>query len=588
MRLITHPTIALVLYSIMIAECAISGIRDSANSHSSASLSDVCTPSYVTAHLPTPGFHLGLTIDDESVTANPVTGASSNGSVWFPDTTVDYCNVTLSLSHDGRDDDTVVLTVWLPSPENFQNRYLATGGGGYAITGGTTNLPGGVSYGAVSTTTDGGFGQYASNTLATFLSANGTEDWEKIYAFGYKAIQEQIIVGKAFTKSFFNMTETNTTLYSYYQGCSEGGREGLSQVQRFTELDGVIIGAPALRFAFQQVQHLYSGVVENDLGYAPPPCELLKIMNATIDGCDALDGRVDGVVARNDLCSLQFDLNATIGLPFSCAASANTPAQSGTVSTEAVAVAKKILDGLHTSDGKRAYFTYTPSSTYTDAQTTYNNATQSWDSPVTGFGGSFVEVLLDLLQGSTLPNLDGVTYDTLRDWIWEGWNKYNDVLMTNWPDLTPYRDHGSKILTFHGESDYSIPTASSVRYYESVRSVLYPGMSYNDSVAAMDDWYRLYLVPGGSHCAVNAYEPNGPWPQTNIAVMIDWVENGNTPNTLNATVLQGSRKGSNQQICPWPLRPIWNNNGTDMECEYDQKSIDTWLYDIDAFPMPVY
>lgn len=330
------------------------------------------------------------------------------------------------------------------------------------------------------------------------------------------------------------------------------------------------------------------------MGYYPPPCELEKIMNETITACDALDGKADGVVSRTDLCTMSYNINATLGLAYSCAAapatafSAATPAQDGTVSAQGIALAQKILEGLHDDEGKRAYFSYTPSSTFTDAQTQYNNETGEWELAVTSLGGSFVQVLLNLEEGENLADLDNVTYSTLRDWIWKGWNRYNDVLMTNWPDLSPLKNAGAKILHYHGESDYSIPTASSVRYYESVRSVLNPGATYNESIEAMNDFYKLFLVPGGSHCNYNAYEPNGPWPQTNLAVLIDWVENGKEPVTLNATVLQGENFGQSQQICAWPLRPLWANNGTSMDCVYDQSSIDSWQYDLDAFPMPVY
>lgn len=379
------------------------------------------------------------------------------------------------------------------------------------------------------------------------------------------------------------------------QGCSEGGREGWSQPQRFADAyDGATIGAPAFRFAFQQVQHLYSNVVEQTLGYYPPPCELEKIMNETISNCDGLDGKLDGVVSRTDLCTASYNISSTLGLSYSCAATSASPyasaapAQVGTVSAQGIAVAQKILDGLHDDEGKRVYFSYTPSSTWTDAATSYNNATGEWELSVTSLGGSFVQVLLDLKEGDNIANLDNVTYSTLRDWMYKGWNRYNDDLMTNWPDLSPYKNAGGKIIHFHGESDYSIPTESSVRYWNSVRKTLNPGATYNDSVAAMDDFYKLFLVPGGSHCAPNAYEPNGPWPQTNLAVLIDWVENGVEPQTLNATVLQGSNVGQNQQLCAWPLRPLWANNGTTMDCVYDQTSIDSWDYDLDSFLMPVY
>lgn len=82
-------------------------------------------------------------------------------------------------------------------------------------------------------------------------------------------------------------------------------------------------------------------------------------------------------------------------------------------------------------------------------------------------------------------------------------------------------------------------------------------------------------------------QANGPFPQTNLAVMINWVENGVTPQTLNATHLAGDYEGQNAHLCAWPLRPYWAD-GEKMECVYDQASINTWKYDFDAYDMPLY
>jgi tannase len=227
-------------------------------------LGDVCKTSYAVSSLPVSGFYTGITIDSASVSANPVTNTSVSGQVMFPDATFDFCNVTFAYTHDGRDDQ-VLVNYWLPTPDNFQNRYLSTGGGGLAINSGTTSsgsLPGGVMYGAVSGITDGGFGGFDVQVDEVLLQANGTLNWEAVYMFGYQAHRELSVIGKAFTRQFFNMS--NTKLFSYYQGCSEGGREGWSQIQRFgDEWDGAIVGAPAMRYSFQQIQHLYSNVVEN-------------------------------------------------------------------------------------------------------------------------------------------------------------------------------------------------------------------------------------------------------------------------------------------------------------------------------------
>lgn len=108
-------------------------------------------------------------------------------------------------------------------------------------------------------------------------------------------------------------------LYTYFEGCSDGGREAMSQVQRWgEEYDGVVAGAPAFRFAQQQVHHVYPATVEKTMGYFPPPCALDKIVNATIDG------RTDGIISRTELCQLDFNLSSLTGEPYYCAAESST------------------------------------------------------------------------------------------------------------------------------------------------------------------------------------------------------------------------------------------------------------------------
>jgi tannase len=579
---------------MLLIQCALAAVVSLATAAQAVTLNDVCTTSYVRASLPADGFYMGITIDPASVSAIPQTNTRVSGQHMFPDAVFDYCNVTFAYSHAARNDQ-VLVNYWLPTPANFQNRYLSTGGGALAINSGTTtngSLPGGVIYGAVSGLTDGGFGSFTNQLNTVLLLANGTLNWDAVYMFGYQAHHELSVIGKAFTREFFNMS-ADTKLFSYYQGCSEGGRQGWSQVQRFgDQFDGAITGAPAVRWTEQQVQHLYSSVVEQTLDYYPPPCEMAKIVNETIAACDALDGKVDGVVARTDLCKLHFNTHTTIGKSYYCAAASGSPAQSGTVTEKGVAVANQIIDGLHDLNGLRVFFSYQPTATFDDAVTVYNSETRAWEISLTGpgslSGSEFVAGFLQLLDTFTLSNFGNVTYDTLAQWMNQGWHTYADSLETNWPDLTPFHNAGGKIIQFHGESDDQIPTASSVRYHQSVRQIMYPNLSFNASSEALGDWYRLFLVPGAGHCAPDALQPNGPFPQTNLAVLIDWVEHGATPVTLNATVLQGDNIGQNAQICAWPLRPYWPTSASEMECQYDQASIDSWLYDLDAIKMPVY
>jgi tannase len=563
----------------------------------SLSLDDVCTVSHVQNSLPAEGSISGIEVDLSSVTASPVYSASTASENFFPAADdFAYCNVTLSYAHTGKNDK-VNLKFWLPSPSSFKNRYLATGGGGFAINSGEGSLPGGVIYGAVAGTTDGGFGGFSVNLDDIILKGNGSLNYDPLFMFAYKAIGENTKLGKMLTGSFYGTTEK---IYTYYQGCSEGGREGWSQVQRNPdEYDGVITGAPAFRFAQQQVAHLYSNVVEKTQEYYPPPCELAKIVNETIAFCDPLDGVTDGVVSRTDLCLLQLDMASFVGKPYSCAASTGgggmgppgsgspTPAQNGSITAEGAKLATTIINGLHTTDDKRGYISYQPSSGFSDAQTKYSNATGKFELSINSMGGEWVTKFLQEVELDNLPSLENVTYDMLVDWMTQGMIKYADTLQTTLPDLTAYQAHGGKVLHFHGESDDSIPAGSSVHYHESVRKIMYANQTFNASQEALGDWYRLFLVPGAGHCAPSTLQPNGPFPNTNLQVMIDWVENGVKPTTLAAQVLSGSNQGKKGQLCAWPLRP-YGGNSTTQGCVYDQKSIDTWMYDFDAYKIPVY
>ncbi|KAJ5712374.1 hypothetical protein N7493_008842 [Penicillium malachiteum] len=360
---------------------------------------------------------------------------------------------------------------------------------------------------------------------------------------------------------------SDTKLWSYYDGCSEGGREGWSQVQLGSDLDGAVTGAPGMHFSFQQIQHLWSQFVEYQLNYYPPYCELEKIVNLTTDACDALDGRIDGVVSRTDLCKLHFNLNSTIGESYSCSKTAEIidfmpyiPAQNGTVTKEGVAVAQEILNGAHDNLGRRIYMSYQPTAQFQDAVTSYNETTGEYGAYFVEQSAQWVEIGLNLLTNiSALSSFEGVTRDTFRDWIATGFQRHYDSLETTWPDLSVWHDAGRKIM--------------------------YPNLSYNQSIAELDDWYRLFLIPGGAHCGANSLQPIAPWPETTFSTLIDWVENGIEPKTLNGNI---QSTGKQQQICGWPLRPLFTNNGTDAECVHDQKSIGTWKYDLDAFKMPTF
>jgi tannase len=120
---------------------------------------------------------------------------------------------------------------------------------------------------------------------------------------------------------------------------------------------------------------------------------------------------------------------------------------------------------------------------------------------------------------------------------------------------------------------------------------MYPNSTSDESLEALEDWYQFYLIPGAAHCGVNSLQPDGPYPESNMETMINWVENGIKPTRLNATVQGGAYEGDIQMLCQWPTRPLWSGNDTGVdtfECVNDTASIESWTYEFDAFRVPIY
>ncbi|GLA51228.1 hypothetical protein AnigIFM63604_007580 [Aspergillus niger] len=574
------------------AAAATVALAASARAANSSSLASLCTVSHVQSALPANGTLLGIDLIPSSVTAKTTTERGSE---------TEYCAVSVSYVHTGTTDE-IVLNYGFPSPADFKNRFYVAGGFGYSL---STSSTGGLEYGAVGGATDAGYGALNGTTVDEVnLSGNGTINWDPIFMFAYQALGEMTTVGKPLTRAFYGLAD-DAKVYTYYEGCSDGGRQGMSQIQRYgDEYDGAIIGAPAFRYGQQQVNHLFSSVVEQTLDYYPPTCELEKIVNATIAACDPLDGRTDGVISRTDLCQLDFNLTSIIGEPYHCAAEVSTslgfnfnkrndgtstsytPAQNGNVTAEGVAVAQTIYNGLFNTAGERAYLSYRIGSEFSDGETAYDNSTGTWGVDIPSTGGEFVTRFVELVELSNLETLNNVTYDTLVDWMNTAMVRYMDTLQTTLPDLTTFKSTGGKVIHYHGENDPSVPTASSVHYWQSVMSIMYPNLGSSKAIEQMKEWYQLYLVPGAAHCGRNTLQPNGPFPEDNMATMIKWVEQDVQPTGLNATVDAGKYDGEVQSLCQFPKRPVWKSNK--WECESDDEGADTFYYTFPAFKVPIY
>ena len=260
------------------------------------SLIEVCNVSNVQAALPANGTLLGLDLLPGTVTASAVYNATLGGGGMMGGATsttnavtYSYCNVTVSYAHTGKSD-IIPLRFAFPDPSTFKSRVYLAGGGGFSL---SSDATGGLAYGAASGATSAGYDAFNNSYDEVVLHGNGTINWDATYAFAYSALGELTKIGKPLTQAFYG--NSTNKVYTYFEGCSDGGREAMSQVQRWgEEYDGVVAGAPAFRFAQQQVNHVYPATIEAVMDYYPEPCALQKIVNATIAACDPLDGRTDG------------------------------------------------------------------------------------------------------------------------------------------------------------------------------------------------------------------------------------------------------------------------------------------------------
>ena len=123
---------------------------------------------------------------------------------------------------------------------------------------------------------------------------------EKLVDFAYRAIHEMAVQGKATTAAFYG----SAPRYSYFTGCSNGGRQGFKEAQRYPDdFNGIASGAPAYNWTAQMAASIV--IAQSTLADAASqiPAEKLKVLNgAVINACDAADGVKDGVLEAPAQC----------------------------------------------------------------------------------------------------------------------------------------------------------------------------------------------------------------------------------------------------------------------------------------------
>lgn len=462
-------------------------------------------------------------------------------------TDVSFCNVTVTSTHPGWND-TINTQLWLPlDPSDWNGRLQMTGGGGLVTGLLYTAMTGALSDGYASVSTDGGH-----NSL-TDLSVWGLYEDQNpnlynVLDFAQNSLHEAAVMGKTLTKDFYGKNVS----YSYYTGCSTGGRQGLAIAQNYPEdFDGILASAPALKWNDIAIQMLYPMVnlLDQHDGF-PNQCELDALTAAAVEACDPKDGVTDGIISAPELCDL--DPLTMVGRSIPC----GTSSEGHVVNISRIAAigakgawypVEQSGTALWLGFGQQAQLGGLMNTTTTT--TTTNSPSGVAEPEPVPFGPS-VQWLACMLKHD--PAYDWRTNYNVQQ-MYEQLKSpenalYRGILSADNPDLSKFRDAGGKMITWQGMADDNIPTAESQDYYQSVEA-------HDPDVR---DYYRYFQPPGIGHCL------GGPgfFPGQTFENLVDWVEHGRAPDSLLG-VTQPDFNGviSQRPICLYPKRAKYDGEG---------------------------
>ena len=484
-----------------------------------------------------------------------ITSATDNTSGIFvvpgtnPPTTITglppFCRVTATLTPSS--DSSIKIEAWLPEG-GWNGRFLGTGGGGFQGVISYNALASGIQAGFAATNSDLGTGVSGCTPLYCGSAGNMGNPLaiafgdpaapttglfghpERIKDFGYRAIHLMTVRGKEIANAFYRQKARK----AYFAGCSTGGQNALMSAQRFPDdYDGILAGAPA----FNRTHLHMAGLYQWQNTHATPgrfiqPGQMTLINKAVLKQCVGQDGGAITDPFLTDPRDCRFDpkvLQCTGGqVPPAC------------LTDEQVTTMRKYYAGATDPVNGQLINPGAPRGTETDDIFALGLAFQE-RLPEPAFDGLFYWVFGPSF-GYPNSAVNFANFDFHHD-IDKVDDKLAAVLNANSTDLGEFREHGGKLLMYHGWADPLIPAQSSINYFNALvkngghdfdRNGFQPvgfGERGNPALQQTQSYARLFMAPGMFHCA------GGPGPNTFDALspLVNWVEGGVPPETIVAT-----------------------------------------------------
>jgi pimeloyl-ACP methyl ester carboxylesterase len=410
-------------------------------------------------------------------------------------TKIAYCRVRAT-SKPTADSD-IRIEVWIPLGSEWNGKFEQVGNGGFAGALPYSRMLRALLSGYAVAGTDDGH-QTADNTDAGWALNHE----EKIKDYGWRAISETALVSKRLIQKF----KSKTAAKAYFVGCSDGGREALMMAQRFPRyFDGIVAGAPANSMtrllSSGAVRNARLNSVEGHLSSAKLALLQASVLKSCGSGARYLK---DPRQCRPDLGSLK-------------CTSAETDA--------CLTVAQIETAQLFYQEQKDPVSGSTQYGVLPGAEAVKG----SWDAWLTGMddGGKPAGLAFTWNYFANMvmhdPQLDLAKVSN-QD-IARGEGHLAPILDADDPDLSAFKAHGGKLIQYHGWNDPGIPPGYSLEYHARVVA----------KVGRVEDFYRLYMVPGMLHCGGGAAPTNVDWQ----AAIEAWVERGTPPGALGASGADG-------------------------------------------------
>jgi len=423
-------------------------------------------------------------------------------------------------------------------PARWNNRFYMTGNGGLA--GQAVDGPLGgdraaaLTHGFVIAQTNTGH-DAQQEPGGTFILSNP----QKAIDYAYRAVHVTAEAAKAIANTYYGSPVT----FAYWSSCSNGGRQGLIEAQRFPDdFDGIVANAPWADQTGFTIGAMWNQKAMTDAPVSPAKLTLLA--ERVVATCDAVDGLEDGLIDDPRAC--RFDPARDVP---ACAAGTDgadclTPAQ-------AAAIAK--VYGGPTGNGRSLAPGFMPGSEVVTSGR--GGRSSAWVGMIAPTGPDAKpadfnlaeNIMRYLVLDPPQPDYDYRTFDYDRDpALMQRWSELADAKD---PDLSAFRASGGKLIMTYGWADQILQPMMGVDYYESVRAT---------HGAQTADFVRLFMMPGVTHCGGGV----GPDQIDSVTAVIDWVEKSQAPDSLLATQMSGGQAMRTRPLCPYPQVARYRGQGS--------------------------